>query len=421
MPNSRTQDWRSWLTAALVGCALALTIGGAQAQVIGQCDDQSRFQSFAIFPNLGVAQIGNPGNAGQAVRDPSGITFLRMPSVNPMFQGFFVDWSGQLVEINPSGMFPIGFCQFAPGVMPPNPFANIYQPPPMANWGVRTDGGAHQIPEAFADETQRYVRPLYATEQTAQQCLSASGGDEIAFGDCMLNRMLGENEREIYECAKESGDEAKFALCTMGAVGGTNERRAAAQLATCYDQAGTDWERYPLCMAQQNMDPNAARLLGCLRDQSEAGEVTFFGTAVCYGSQAIHLNPEQTIAVECAMTTGGQPMAFAGCTGGRLTQRELTKCIEKGVGGDGCFGPNNEIVKALRAVGIDMEQILGPGNPVVRTWNNAISDIQNGPGPNNEVTKAIATVSNDLANGPGRNNDIVQAIDNVVPGFASLF
>jgi hypothetical protein len=47
--------------------------------------------------------------------------------------------------------------------------------------------------------------------------------------------------------------------------------------------------------------------------------------------------------------------------------RELGKCLKK-IGGDGCLGPDNSIVKAV---------------------NNAVHDITKGPGPNNEIVKAM--------------------------------
>jgi hypothetical protein len=390
--------------------------------MVGRCIDQSRGQSFAVMDNGYVFQEQFPANAGFAVRDPSGMNFLRMPAANPMAQAYFVDWAGRVVEINPSGAFVIGGCQFAPGFLPANPYPQgFYQPPVMASWGVRTEQGVQPMPEDLARPRQRYVEPLFATAESAQACMDQSGGDEDAFGDCMMHAMLGPREQAAYDCARSTATPEEVAVCLVGAVGGENERRAAAQLAQCQERYQDHWDQYPLCLAGQNANPETARLLACVQQQAEDGEVTWAGTAVCYGAGSLQLNPEMQIAVECAVTSGGQPLAFAGCAGGRLTARELEKCFTDGVGGSGCFGPNNEIVKALRAVGIDMEDAFGPNNDAVRTWNNAVHDLQNGPGPNNDAVRAVTTVANDLANGPGRNNDIVQAVDQVIPGFADIF
>ena len=132
---------------------------------------------------------------------------------------------------------------------------------------------------------------------------------------------------------------------------------------------------------EDQMSEDQARLVNCLREQTESGSASLTGTVVCYGSGALELNPELQIAMECAISTGGEPMAFAGCAGGRLTQRELTKCFDEGIGGDGCFGDNNEIVIGLRSVGLELEDVLGPTNSWVRAWNTGVNDIQHGPGP----------------------------------------
>ncbi|WP_152683590.1 hypothetical protein [Delftia tsuruhatensis] len=54
------------------------------------------------------------------------------------------------------------------------------------------------------------------------------------------------------------------------------------------------------------------------------------------------------------------------------------------------FGPNGEIVKALRTA-----------------WD----DIANGPGKNNDIRKALETAWNDITKGPGPNNDIRKAFE----------
>lgn len=405
---------------AYMFCMLLPTSALAQIQV-GQCVDQSRNQTFAFFENSLIVQIGNPSNQGFAMRDPSGLNFLRLPAAYPMVQAFFVNWQGQLIEINPNGFWPIGYCQFNQSVIPPNPWQYIYQPPQMADWGVRTSHGVQNLPVQFSNTDQRYVRPLLTTPYKAQSCLQQSGGESTEFGDCMLRQMMGQRENAVYDCSKNSASKEELALCVVGATGGANERRIAGQLSNCYDQYGTDWDRYSLCMAEQNMDADSAKLLNCVRQQSESGSVNAFGTALCYGAGKLQMNAEMQIAVQCAMTSGGEPIAFAGCAGGQLTARELRKCLDNGVGSHDCFGPNNEIVKGLNAVGINIRDAFGANNDIVRTWNTAVQDIRNGPGANNDLVRAANTIANDMTNGPGQNNDIVKAIDNVLPGFSSLF
>ena len=399
----------------------ALIAGVASAQVpVGRCSTPKYQQSYVLFNNGVMVNEFNPAIRGMAVRDPTGINFLRLPAANPYVNAYFSDWYGRLIEVTANvGMEIIGSCQFQPGVMPQNPIQ--YQAPQMAQWGVRIGDQVQAVPQQVAVPDQRYVRPLLASPQTAQGCMTRSGGNQKTFGDCMIRSMVGPREEAVYECAKSSPNKEEMAFCTVGALGGENERRAAAQVKKCYDQFGGNVEQYPLCMAEQNVDQNTQRLIGCVQQQAQSGDVTVMGTAACYGLNSLNLNPELQIAVECAVSTGGEPMSFAGCTGGRLTERELTKCFTDGIGGNGCFGPNNEIVKALRGVGIKLDDAFGPNNDIVKTWNNAVSDIQNGPGPNNDAVKAVTIIANDITNGPGPNNDVVKAIDNVIPGFSSLF
>ena len=73
-----------------------------------------------------------------------------------------------------------------------------------------------------------------------------------------------------------------------------------------------------------------------------------------------------------ALTTAtALPVTAAACTAGWLTLNEFSKCFSKGIGGPGCFGPGNLIVQAVE---------------------HAISDIIKGPGENNEVVKALRDV-----------------------------
>ncbi len=70
------------------------------------------------------------------------------------------------------------------------------------------------------------------------------------------------------------------------------------------------------------------------------------------------MNEEWRIAAECAVQSGGVPVTFVTCAGGRLTVRELTKCLTGEFGKD-CFGPNNTIVKYYAGTFNDMRNLLG--------------------------------------------------------------
>jgi hypothetical protein len=83
------------------------------------------------------------------------------------------------------------------------------------------------------------------------------------------------------------------------------------------------------------------------------------------------MNEEWRIAAECAVQSGGQPYATAGCAATRLTVRELTKCFTGKIGQD-CFGPNNTIVEGVR---------------------NVFKIVLEGPDKNNEVVMAVADIN----------------------------
>lgn len=79
---------------------------------------------------------------------------------------------------------------------------------------------------------------------------------------------------------------------------------------------------------------------------------------------------------------------------------ELEKCLTDGIGGDGCFGDNNDL--------------LGKKGWTARTLSNAVNDVINGPGPNHDLFgrngwlgTQLENVRKDFEEGPGRNHDIV--------------
>jgi hypothetical protein len=111
------------------------------------------------------------------------------------------------------------------------------------------------------------------------------------------------------------------------------------------------------------------------------GDATSFAT--CAGANMINLqlNPEQQIAVQCLVSTGGQPYAAAGCMASRLTARELVKCMERGIGGDGCFGDSNDLVGKNGWVARTFGQITGGPNSIINNpgqiWGGDNSFVRN--------------------------------------------
>ncbi|WP_143035353.1 hypothetical protein [Bradyrhizobium sp. Rc2d] len=150
-----------------------------------------------------------------------------------------------------------------------------------------------------------------------------------------------------------------IASCTEGLIRDSKTR----QVLSCAAQDTHDKGAMFGCMAAPFLGEEEGRLLTCA---TQSG--SYAGFALCAAGPK--MNPEWMIAAQCAVSSGGEPTTTASCTAGWLTVNEIEKCFSQGVGGDGCFGKNNTIVKFI---------------------NNYISDITKGPGPNNEVVKALAS------------------------------
>ena len=125
-------------------------------------------------------------------------------------------------------------------------------------------------------------------------------------------------------------------------MAGRNLSPMGQQVAQCALQMGGRPQMLAMCATgPMGIDPEAMRLAECVA----ANPSNFWGAAMCAGGQ--QLTAEQQVFAQCAVETGLQPYAFAACATGQLTMNEFQKCFEIGVGGEGCFGNNNEIVKLV--------------------------------------------------------------------------
>ncbi len=142
--------------------------------------------------------------------------------------------------------------------------------------------------------------------------------------------------------------------------------------------------------------------MGCVTENSD----DLKAAAVC--AVAKDLTPEQQIALSCAISTGGNPKAFAICAGTRLAARELKKCWQHGVGTDrGCFGPNNEIRHVAERTRREVCNATGRNSAacqIYSAWHNNVLM----PGPNHDVIRHLNNSLKDLREGPGENNELVR-------------
>lgn len=407
----------------LLVVAFLTTLYGYGQAPVGRIFDNVRRQSFLLYTNGMIVQDGNPANRGMTVRDPSGLMNLMLPSTTPNFNAFFLNWNNQLLQIDRvNGTTIVGYCD-CPSFA--NPYATVYKAPQFnPNVGVETNTGFKPLPAQIVDTNRPYGNVMSTSEQNAERCYlqsldSAGKLDKEKFGNCMIQNLAGSKELAIYNCVKNAKTPEEQTICLFEALGGEKERRIAQQLQECYQTYGKDFSRYPLCMAGAMTDGEVAKILSCMEQQSRTGQVSIMGTAICYGTQNLDLNPETQIMIECAMASGGEPYTFAGCAGGQLLARELDKCLTYGVGGtNGCFGENNDIIKGLKAIGEAMRNEFGPNNDLVKLWNNSVNDFTKGLGPNHEAVKAFRNIGNEIGKAPG---NIENAIKRVVPKIKIRF
>jgi hypothetical protein len=156
------------------------------------------------------------------------------------------------------------------------------------------------------------------------------------FSACWSREMMSNPQRQVADCVSQSGSPAEFVFCATQRRLSPSEQR----LAGCAFQSGGNLSATASCAGYGYLDREQQRLVGCVASHGS----NFLEAAICAGGQ--YLTPEQAIVANCAIQTGGQPYAFAGCVGGQVTTSELQKCLAVGIGGAGCFGSNNAIVKA---------------------------------------------------------------------------
>ncbi|WP_330109627.1 hypothetical protein [Methylophaga thalassica] len=220
-----------------------------------------------------------------------------------------------------------------------------------------------------------------------------------------LQNSSGSQTTQISTCLSSvSSREEKF-LCAVEGKLGKNET-AAVNVARCLNKAQTNTERLD-CAAKGNLGKKERQALNVAKCATSSN--SYVGAATCLFGE--NLTDEQKIFLECASTTASLgPKAYAACAAGKLTEKELSKCLEGGFGTkDGCFGKNNffrlhiENVRreACNAVGNDkkicgvltyiVDNAIMPGenHEVVKYFNHGLSDIRNGPSKNNEYVKAV--------------------------------
>ncbi|MDQ3206519.1 MAG: hypothetical protein M3Q40_08475 [Pseudomonadota bacterium] len=377
--------------------------------VVGYCDDGVAQQRYPLleFTNAGpngffyktaglqVYQYGpyNPPTLVGAAPDPSGIHLLAVQSAIAGVQ-FWIARNGDFITIRYDGQVNrIGGCNFSHAFASQFPRPMTTQPTSFATHHMGFDGSvlagdmpgtpvsasplqSGNVPTLLFGEAVHVAKPVFIDEAALPGCLSGSDGDEAGFYDCILKESLGSREQKIYDCHRNSSSKNEVALCLVAANMGSQEQADLQRVRDCYATHETNWNAYPICLAEGRVDPKVMNLVDCARQNFQAGQQpNYWSLGACALGptlwQQLNPNTESTIAIECAMQTGGNPKAFAVCTGGRLLANELDKCLTHGIGDKGCFGKNNTISQAYQRIDDELAKALGKSNPAYTAWRAA--------------------------------------------------
>ncbi len=236
---------------------------------------------------------------------------------------------------------------------------------------------------------------------TLRACKNA--GD---FYGCVVGQAFPKEYRIVRNCIDSNhSDNARAFVCSTGRQDLMDGYDKAKRIQTCARRAKDDAE-VALCVGQETLGKRELHYARCAvnnrRDVTQA--------VVCGLSP--DLSPEQQIALSCAVQTGGVPKLYAACTGGKLLERELDKCLQYGIATDqGCLGPNNTIRQYWNSVDDIVKRGVGDNSVAYQAFR--VMKDAHVPGRGNEFVKAFNTAQNDLRNGPGRGNDGYRAIEAV--------
>jgi hypothetical protein len=194
---------------------------------------------------------------------------------------------------------------------------------------------------------------------------------------------------QVYACVDGGRDAgAVIENCAGGLIADEKTRRVAS----CLAESWGDKAQWAACAGLAALPANTARYVSCAADNQ--GATSF---ALC--SLGATMNEEWRIAAACAVQAYGDPSAYAGCIGGRLTVQELANCFGGKVGRD-CYGPDDVVVHGLHDA---LRGVLDtPGkNGFIAAAVNKIGQLAGGP--SSVVNKGqISAGKNSIFHNPGK-------------------
>ena len=248
----------------------------------------------------------------------------------------------------------------------------------------------------------RFAAPPLPDESQLRACIQESGNNSAEFYQCVVERALPDDYKIARQClARNQNDGGRALLCSTRRQDLLSTYDRFRQVQACAKKGQDNWD-VAGCVGQQVLGSNEQYYLSCVtRNRGDLKTA-----AVC--AIAKDLTPEQQIALSCAISTGGQPHAFAVCTGGQLLSREIDKCWNNGIGTQkGCFGPNNEYVKFINNIDREARNLMGQNSEAYKAWKLWQDNVLT-PGPNHEVIRFLNNGISDVRNGPGPNNEFVK-------------
>ncbi|WP_156647753.1 DUF1036 domain-containing protein [Methylobacterium sp. Leaf87] len=212
-------------------------------------------------------------------------------------------------------------------------------------------------PSSFAicANSDNFGSDIYKVANCADQFSNIRLGGVLI--ECLSPGARGARGADAFRCALYSrGDLSKAGGCAQPNTLNSDQNH----IYSCVASNLNDFTKAGICAASRYLNADQQKILSCVFNNK--GDYLRMG--VC--AAANHLTKEQQTFITCAVKTNAQPHAFAVCVGTKLTLDELDKCFTEGIGGHGCFGPNNSAVQFI---------------------SNAWKDVTKGPGSGNEAVK----------------------------------
>jgi tetratricopeptide (TPR) repeat protein len=218
----------------------------------------------------------------------------------------------------------------------------------------------------------QFAAPAIPDLTILQECRT-SASDQSSFYSCMVHQALPKEYRVTEDCTSANPDDHVAALiCSSGKTDLSKGYDEFNKIQKCVgdDPQKSDTD-IAACIGESHLGPNEQYYLECVKQNPDS----YAGMAVC--ALAKDLTPEQQIALSCAAESDGDPVVYAGCVGGELTERELEKCWDGGIAtSDGCFGPNRlkreQIVRRRVQLGRQREPLRPARCPDIRCIDKRI-------------------------------------------------